>query len=94
MNDRRLTAYNVLLNNGAPPQAVARIIREMDEAEVFDVPSSTNADQFYRDATESLVEAVTTLDRVDTLATEFEGSKSPAIRGAGKKLRAVLDSPA
>lgn len=31
------------------------------------------------------------LEAITALATEFEGSKSPAIRSAGKKLRAVLN---
>lgn len=91
MNERRITAHRILTLNGAPPQAVARIIREMEEAGVFVEPPP---DTFYRDAAESLVDTVTTLDRVDTLATELESSKSPAIRGAGRKLRAALDSQA
>lgn len=83
-DERRTAAYNVLSRNGAPPQFVARVLQELDDEGVF---NSLDV---------HIVEPSTTVAfaRVRDLIVEFESSKSPAIRGAGKKLRAALESPA
>lgn len=80
----------ILQRYNAPPQAARLILLDMEEAGLFAVRSDPDAEHEANMLEAALDIVNTQLAATAALAADLAASKSPAIRGVAKRLKAVL----